>query len=108
MNYLTGYPKVIFQEMMTDILEDKPKDVEGWMLDWISKNKHKLKRECLAVRNREVVSDSEDEEEKEERLRAKQEREARNTIEINEGIIEEEDSGAESYGQGEPDPEPNF
>ena len=103
MDYLKGAPQVIFAPLLADILDDKPKDVHGWMIEWINANKLKLKRSLINIPQDEPDSETEDEDERNERLQRKAQR-----MDTHEIIEEDEYSEAESFGQGEPDPEPNF
>ena len=113
MEYLEGAPKVIFTPMFTEILDEKPKDVLAWMETWLEENKNKLKKACVNLpTDDQDDSDSENEEEKEERLKQKEERFAGTndmfggTTEILEE--EEEEGSSESFGNGDPHPQPNF
>ena len=100
MDYLQGHPKEIFTKMVADILDDKPKDVRGWMLEYIKNNKLRLKKACLKVKRlEEADDDTEDEVEQQARLAEKARREG------TQEIIEEDE---ESFGQGDSDPEPDF
>ena len=103
MDYLKGAPQRIFAPLLADILDEKPKDVHGWMIDWITANKVKLKKALINIPKDEPDSDTEDEDAKNERLARKAER-----METHEILEEDEYSEGESFGQGEPDPEPNF
>ena len=104
MQYLKGAPQQIFKPLVADILDEKPKDIHTWMINWMRKNKVKLKKALINIpREEEADSDTEDEDEKNERLRLKAQRMGTHEI-----IEEDEYSEAESFGQGEPDPEPNF
>ena len=103
MDYLKGAPQQIFAPLLSDILDDKPKDIETWMITWMRRNKVKLKKALINIPRDEPDSESEDEEERNERLRRKAERMGTHEI-----IEEDEESEAESFGRGDPDPEPNF
>ena len=103
MDYLKGAPQQIFAPLLADILDEKPKDVHGWMIDWIKANKVKLKKALINIPVDDPDTESEDEQERNERLKRKAERMGTHEI-----IEEDEYSEGESFGQGEPDPEPNF
>jgi len=103
MDYLKGVPQAIFAPLVSDILDEKPKDVQEWMINWLRKNKIKLKRSLINIPKDEPDSDTEDEDERNERLKLKAQR-----MDTHEILEEDEYSEGESFGQGEPDPEPNF
>ena len=100
MDYLQGAPQQIFAPLVTDILDEKPKDIHTWMLNYIRKNKVKLRKACINVPQVDPDTDTEDEEDREERLANKRAQMGSHEI------LEESEN--ESFGQGDPDPEPDF